>query len=125
VAGLFFAKCAETKKEMTTLFTRLKSTYKNRQQTGGGYALGKNPTADWLLVIGTFLLLTVLFVFITFSHYMAFRELAKGEETNVSKDATLILPDGIFKRVLEYYEGRRSALRDALERPVTVVDPSL
>ena len=100
--------------------TKMKATFSSFLK-GGGYRLGKNPSADWFLPLAGFFVLISLVVFLSTAYGPAAPALSASDS---STEFSSLISQKVLDRVTSYYEGKRELFDSLRKNPATLIDPS-
>lgn len=98
--------------------------FKNALKVKSVFRLGRNPTVDWVIILVSFIVLTLSLVFVTYLHYTGVRAQIL-EERSSGASVTNILPRGLMDLVVNHFSERKANMERRITAPVSVVDPSL
>lgn len=87
----------------------------------GGYRLGENPSADWVLALVGFFVLAALFVLFTIIKNPAASSPPTPESASASSE---LISNELMNRVGNYIEERRGQFESLRDNPNSLVDPS-
>ena len=106
------------------MFDKLKNRFTKLSihPKGDRYHLGKNPAADWLIILAGFIVCVLFIGALSLTVYESGVDEGDGSSSTASSTPELISSSTIH-RVIDYYEARRAAI-EARTSTSTPVDPS-